>query len=153
MSTVTKKDLVLNVSEKTHTNAVVVQDVVQALFDEMNAQLGQGNRIELRDFGVFSFKKRAARTGHNPRTLEKVQVSEKVVVSFKMGKKMKEIVNKILEAQSESQQAQASPAPESLPSSSAELGGSSDESGSTVPEASNQGGAGESSSSSDEGTS
>ena len=149
MSTVTKKDLVLNVSEKTHTNAVVVQDVVQALFDEMNAQLGQGNRIELRDFGVFSFKKRAARTGHNPRTLEKVQVSEKVVVSFKMGKKMKEMVNQILEAHSESQQAQDSP----VPAPSAGLGGSSDESGSTVPEVSNQGGAEESSSSSDEGTS
>lgn len=96
MATITKKDLVLAISDKTRVNAIVVQDVVQSFFEEMNAQLGHGNRIELRDFGVFSFKKRAARIGHNPRTLEKVQVDEKVVISFKMGKKMKEMVNQIL---------------------------------------------------------
>lgn len=92
MATVTKKDLMLNVSDKTQENIVIVQDVVHALFDEVIDQLGQGNRIELRDFGVFSFKKRAPRTGHNPRTLEKVQVSAKVVVSFKMGKRMRDVV-------------------------------------------------------------
>jgi nucleoid DNA-binding protein len=92
MSTVTKKDLIQSISEKVGANPSVVQDIVQSLFDEMNGQLGHGNRIELRDFGVFSFKRRAERVGHNPRTLEKVHVGEKTVVTFKMGKRMKEMV-------------------------------------------------------------
>lgn len=98
MATVTKKDLILSIAEKTQANATMVQDVVQALFEEISSQLGRGNRIELRDFGVFSFKKRAARIGHNPRTLEKVQVDAKVVVSFKMGKKMTDVVRELSEA-------------------------------------------------------
>jgi nucleoid DNA-binding protein len=95
MATVTKKDLALKIAEKTNENANVVQDIIQALFDEINCQLGRGNRIELRDFGVFSFKKRAARIGHNPRTLEKVDVSAKVIVTFKVGKNMKEAINRL----------------------------------------------------------
>lgn len=95
MATVTKKDLALTVAEKTNGNAIVVQDIIQALLDEITSQVGKGNRIELRDFGVFSFKKRAARVGHNPRTLEKVDVAAKVVVTFKVGKSMKEAANRL----------------------------------------------------------
>ncbi|MBI2192574.1 MAG: HU family DNA-binding protein [Planctomycetes bacterium] len=92
MATVTKKELVMQISKRTQSNVAEVQDVIHALFEVVNQHLGQGNRIELRDFGVFDFKRRAARTGHNPRTLEKVQVKEKVVVTFRMGKKMKEAI-------------------------------------------------------------
>jgi len=97
MGTITKKDLILRVIERTKEDQELVQEVVQNLFDEMNQQLGTGHRIELRDFGVFSFKKRAARIGHNPRTLEKVPVPAKMVVSFKMGKKMKDAVGDLME--------------------------------------------------------
>jgi DNA-binding protein HU-beta len=116
MGTVTKKDLILRVIERTNEEQDLVQEVVQNLFDEMNQQLGVGNRIELRDFGVFSFKKRAARIGHNPRTLEKVPVPAKMVVSFKMGKKMKDAVGELMERkQAEEDAAAAAPADSESP--------------------------------------
>ncbi|MDP6118396.1 MAG: HU family DNA-binding protein [Planctomycetota bacterium] len=119
MGTVTKKDLILRVIERTNEEQELVQEVVQNLFDEMNQQLGVGNRIELRDFGVFSFKKRAARIGHNPRTLEKVPVPAKMVVSFKMGKKMKDAVGELMERkQAEEDAAAAAPADSESPPAS-----------------------------------
>ena len=50
----------------------------------------RGERIELRGFGAFSTKRRAARTGRNPRTGDRVRVTKKVVPFFKTGKEMRE---------------------------------------------------------------
>ena len=61
--------------------------------DRIVEELSQGNRIELRDFGVFEVKKRAARKARNPRTGEEAFVPAKNVVVFKVGKLMKERVN------------------------------------------------------------
>jgi len=142
MGSVAKKDLVLNIAEKLQANANEVQDVVQALFEEINCQLGRGNRIELRDFGVFSFKKRAARVGHNPRTLEKVQVEAKVVVTFKMGKKMRDVVRELSEASGSAEaasgaepEASASPAGEHAQAPAGDSGAASaqEETGSQAP--------------------
>jgi integration host factor subunit beta len=60
--------------------------------DEIIEELGQGNRLEFREFGVFEIKERAARKAQNPRTLEKVHVPAKRVVKFKVGRLMKEKV-------------------------------------------------------------
>ena len=54
-------------------------------------------RIELRNFGVFEVKKRAARKARNPRTGERVEVAEKYVVTFKPGKEMEERVRQLEE--------------------------------------------------------
>lgn len=115
MGTITKKDLILRVIERTKEDQELVQEVVQNLIDEMNQQLGVGNRIELRDFGVFSFKKRVARIGHNPRTLEKVSVPSKIVVSFKMGKKMKDAVGGLMERKQAEDDAKAAASTASEP--------------------------------------
>ena len=55
--------------------------------------LARGDRVELRGFGAFSVKRRAQRTGRNPRTGEQVSVDEKSVPFFKTGKEMRERLN------------------------------------------------------------
>lgn len=92
MGTVTKKDLIQNIAEKKGLNPLEVKDIVQAVLDEIIDQLGQQNRIEFRDFAVFDIRVRPARIGHNPRTLEKVNVPARAVVEFKMGKRMRDAV-------------------------------------------------------------
>lgn len=89
MDTVTKKELIEIVSEKTGTKRLLTKAVVQAFLDEIIDQLGNGNRLEFRDFGVFETKQRAKRVAQNPKTLEKVKVPPKVTVKFKPGRLMK----------------------------------------------------------------
>ena len=64
------------------------------VFDTIIGALERGDRVELRGFGAFSVRMREARTGRNPRTGEAVQVEAKAVPFFKMGKGMKERLNK-----------------------------------------------------------
>ena len=91
--TTTKKDLINRIAESTGTKQVAVKAVVQQFLDEITAELGKGNRLEFRDFGVFKTKSSASRTAQNPKTLERVEVPAKRRVVFKAGKLMKEGVN------------------------------------------------------------
>ena len=90
MATITKKHLVDRVSDSTSCRRVDVKKVVQAFLDEMIADLGKGNRLEFRDFGVFEIKERAPRIAQNPKTLERVEVPAKRTVKFKVGRLLKE---------------------------------------------------------------
>jgi len=92
MATITKKELVNRIAERTGQTKVVTKDVLQMFLDEIINELGKGNRLEFREFGVFEIKERAARRAQNPRTLEKVNVPAKKVVKFKVGRLMKELV-------------------------------------------------------------
>jgi integration host factor subunit beta len=92
MATITKKELVNRIAEKAGQTKVVTKDVIQMFLDEIIHELGKGNRLEFREFGVFEIKDRAARKAQNPRTLEKVSVPAKRVVKFKVGRLMKELV-------------------------------------------------------------
>jgi integration host factor subunit beta len=96
--TVTKKELVARIAEKTGQTKVVAKDVIQLFLDEIIRELGRGNRLEFREFGVFEIKARAARRAQNPRTLEKVEVPSKRVVKFKVGRLMKQRVAAMIEA-------------------------------------------------------
>lgn len=89
MHTVTKKELVDRISEKCNEKRVVVKKVVQSFLDEIIDELGHGNRLEFRDFGVFETKQRAARIAQNPKTLQRVSVPPKRTVKFKVGRMMK----------------------------------------------------------------
>ncbi|MEQ8764358.1 MAG: HU family DNA-binding protein [Planctomycetota bacterium] len=93
--TITKKELVNRIAEKTGVTKVVTKDIIQSFLDEIIEELGQGNRLEFREFGVFEVKSRAPRRAQNPRTLEKVEVPAKKVVKFKVGRLMKERVKKL----------------------------------------------------------
>jgi len=89
MATITKKELIDRISEKTNSKRVVVKRIIQTFLDEIVDELGNDNRLEFRDFGVFESKKRAARVAQNPKTLERVQVPPKRTVKFKVGRLMK----------------------------------------------------------------
>jgi integration host factor subunit beta len=89
----TKKDIVRTISEETGLTQQQTKDVVQRTFDAIIDCLASGRRIELRNFGVFEVKQRAARTARNPRTGVQVEVPEKFVVTFKPGKEMEARVN------------------------------------------------------------
>ena len=70
-----------------------IENIVNAVFDEITQALADGNRVELRGFGAFSVKNRSARVGRNPRTGESVTVDEKWVPFFKTGKELRERLN------------------------------------------------------------
>ena len=89
MHTVTKKELVDRVAKRTKTNRVVVKQILQDFLDGVIAEIGDGNRLEFREFGVFEVKQRAARMAQNPKTLEPVHVPPKRAVKFKPGRMMK----------------------------------------------------------------
>jgi len=89
MATKTKKELIDRIAEGTSTKRVQVKRVVQQFLDEIVSELGKGNRLEFRDFGVFETKIRKARKAQNPKTLEPVDVPEKRTVKFKVGRLMK----------------------------------------------------------------
>ena len=90
MSTITKKELIDRIAESAGSRRVLVKKVVQQFLDEIVAELGRGNRLEFRDFGVFETKLRKARKAQNPKTLEPVAVPEKRTVKFKVGRLMKQ---------------------------------------------------------------
>jgi len=84
----TKKEIVKTISEEMGETQLRTKEIVQRTFDAIIETLVTEGRIELRNFGVFEVKKRAARNARNPRTGDKVQVPEKYVVTFKPGKEM-----------------------------------------------------------------
>ena len=90
MSTVTKKELIGRIAERTQAKRVLVKSIIQAFLDEVTAELCKNNRLEFRDFGVFETRTKAARIAQNPKTLERVQVPAKRTVKFKMGRLMRE---------------------------------------------------------------
>jgi integration host factor subunit beta len=90
MSTITKKELIDRIAERTQQKRVIVKRIVQQFLDEVVTELGQGNRLEFRDFGVFETKLRKARKAQNPKTLAPVSVPEKRTVKFKVGRLMKQ---------------------------------------------------------------
>jgi integration host factor subunit beta len=71
-----------------------IEKVVNAIFDEIVEALCRGDRVELRDFGVFSAKLREARQGRNPKTGVAVQVAKKAMPAFRTGKEMRARLNR-----------------------------------------------------------
>jgi nucleoid DNA-binding protein len=85
----TKKDIILKVSDQSNLKQIDVKKVVQKTFDCIIEALARGEKIELRNFGVFKIKQRKSRTGRNPRTGQVVPVPPRKVVIFKPGLEMK----------------------------------------------------------------
>lgn len=94
MQTVTKRELVQRIAEKTGVQQISAKDVIQSFLDEIISELAKGNRLEFRDFGVFEPKNKAHRVARNPRTGDKVEVPEKTTVKFKVGRLMKKRIQK-----------------------------------------------------------
>lgn len=90
MATVTKKDLIDRIADTTKCKRADAKRIVQAFLDEVIRELGNGNRLEFRDFGVLEIKERAPRIAQNPKTLQRVSVPAKRTVKFKVGRLLKE---------------------------------------------------------------
>ena len=95
----TKKDIVRTISEEVGLTQQQTKEIVQKTFDAIIESLVRERRIELRNFGVFEVKPRAARKARNPRTGEQVDVPRKHVVTFKPGKYMEAKVRDLDEAE------------------------------------------------------
>lgn len=96
----TKKEIVKDIADILGLTQLKTKEIVQLTFDAIiDTLVANGDhRIELRNFGVFEVKQRAARRARNPRTGERVDVPPKNVVTFKPGKRMEELVSKITDA-------------------------------------------------------
>lgn len=89
---VTKRDLVIEVTNRLGLVQNNVLKIVQGTLDAITDALADGNRLELRGFGVFDVKVKKSRPARNPRTGEKVMLPTRRVVTFKPGKKMRQMV-------------------------------------------------------------
>jgi nucleoid DNA-binding protein len=127
---VTKKEIVKTISEEIGLTQLKTKEIVQKTFNAIIETLVEEERIELRNFGVFEVKKRAARKARNPRTGERVDVPEKYVVTFKPGKEMEERVRLLEEqdraarlARERAEQARQQSAAQALPNDHSAGGG------------------------------
>lgn len=89
--TMTKRDLVREVADKVGATQSSVATIVEEAFSVIARALADGQRWELRDFGVFSVRTRASRVGRNPRTGELVSIPARRVVVFRSGKMMTDL--------------------------------------------------------------
>ena len=98
----TKRDLVIRISNETGLVQQQVLDVVQKTLDYISEAVARGRKVELRNFGVFEVKIRKARVGRNPNAPETdVPIPQRAVVKFKPGKDMREEVIKLTPEQVE----------------------------------------------------
>lgn len=94
--TLTKRDLVTRISEETGLVQQQVLEVVQKTLDYIAESLAKGDKVELRNFGVFEVRLRKARVGRNPNYPDRdVPIPERAVVKFKPGKEMRAEVTKV----------------------------------------------------------
>ncbi|MBN2539297.1 MAG: integration host factor subunit beta [Deltaproteobacteria bacterium] len=91
----TKKDLVEKIRTRgTDFSKKDINFAVDAIFEGMRKTLSEGEKIEIRDFGVFGVTARRSRMGRNPKTGEEAYVPARYAVFFKTGKELKEMVNR-----------------------------------------------------------
>jgi nucleoid DNA-binding protein len=94
--TLTKRDLVIRISTETGQIQQHVLDIVQKTLDYIAEALAKGDKVELRNFGVFEVKIRKARIGRNPNSpATDVPIPQRSVVKFKAGKEMRAQVLKL----------------------------------------------------------
>jgi DNA-binding protein HU-beta len=88
-----KGELIESVAAAADLSRAEATRAVDALIDSVTRSLSSGDTVSLVGFGTFTVKKRAARTGRNPRTGEAIQISASNVPGFKAGKALKDAVN------------------------------------------------------------
>ena len=92
MTTINKTDLVNALSEKTGVSKAQMSVILNALTDEVTAQVASGNQVTLTGFGTFKTSDRAERKGRNPKTGEEITIPAGKTVRFSAGKQFKSAV-------------------------------------------------------------
>jgi len=88
-----KQDLIDSVSSTVGLSKTNAKQVVDVVFDSITQALVGGGSVQLQNFGKFAIAQRAARTGVNPSTGEKIEIAASATVSFKVSSALKEVVN------------------------------------------------------------
>jgi nucleoid DNA-binding protein len=97
MATITKRELVIKISNETGLTQQQVFDVIQRTLDSITDSLSSGDTVVMRNFGAFQVKETKAKIGRNPKDPDKdVPIPARAVVKFKPGKEMKEQVARTL---------------------------------------------------------
>jgi len=97
MKTVTKRDLVIKLSNKTGLGQTEVLELLETLMDTVTGELAKGNSVVMRNFGSFQVREMKGKVGRNPKNPTKdMKIPPRAVVKFKPGKEMKEKVARIL---------------------------------------------------------
>ncbi|MBE5813572.1 MAG: HU family DNA-binding protein [Clostridiales bacterium] len=89
-----KSELVAVLAEKTNTSKKSAEESLNAFVDVVTEALVNGDKVQLVGFGTFETRKRAARKGRNPQTGAEMKIAASTVPVFKVGKALKDIVNK-----------------------------------------------------------
>lgn len=89
-----KSDLITSMAEKSKLTKKETETVLKAFIDSVEETLEKGDKVQLVGFGTFETRKRAERTGRNPRTKEEITIPASTVPVFKAGKEFKDKVNK-----------------------------------------------------------
>jgi len=89
-----KSDLIDGLSTKENLTEINTSEIINLVFDGFTHSLMEGERIEIRGFGSFTVREYGAYTGRNPKTGDKTQVGPKKLPFFKVGKELKERVNR-----------------------------------------------------------
>ena len=92
----TKADIIREVSDMTGLTKVEIEAVFEGVVVSISDSLKRGERVDIRGFGRFLVKQRAARDARNPATREIVKLKERFIPVFKVSKILKEVVNKSL---------------------------------------------------------
>ena len=87
-----KTELVAAIAEKTDLSKADSERALKAFIETVEGALKKGDKVQLVGFGTFEVKKQAARTGHNPRTGEKLKIKASKAPKFKAGKAFKDAV-------------------------------------------------------------
>lgn len=88
-----KNDLLKAVAENLKLSKKEASHIVDSFFRVLKTSLAEGNRIELRNFGVFQVKNRAPRVGRNPKTKVEAPIPARKAVTFKAGEELKRLLN------------------------------------------------------------
>jgi integration host factor subunit beta len=97
----TKSDLIATLAARASISSGQAEQLVNTIFEAMADALVAGDKIELRGFGTFTVRSYDGYTGRNPRTGETVEVAPKKLPFFKVGKDLKELVDRAREANAE----------------------------------------------------
>ena len=120
--TVTKSELIERISELLKLPTGKAEQIVNCVFDSMVKALQEGEGIEIRGFGSFTVREYKAYEGRNPRTGETVHVAPKKLPFFKVGKDLRERVNRV-PGESSAAESSSAPAPAPAPAPSPMGGG------------------------------
>ena len=89
-----KTELIAAVAEKAELSKKDAEAAITAMVDAITGALSQEEKVQLVGFGSFEVKKRAARTGRNPRSKETIEIPASQTPVFKAGKALKDAVAK-----------------------------------------------------------